>query len=181
MAEPHPKGKQPSAPKNPSRLKNQVNPESVPDDVASEHASYQVLDSQTVVPETQYDDSENFGHAMENRSDYGELPLSPYTAALLDRSTIKKSTEPIGIDPFADVPYFDRAFDRLPREESVRFTFAQPKKSVASSQLESKAKAMNIISQPTVEFSPALNVTTDALHQTVNGECTGDLPCTGFY
>jgi hypothetical protein len=169
MAEPHPKGKQPSAPRKPSRLKNQVNPESIADDVESEQASFQVPDNQTVVAKTQYND--NLIHTMENESEYGEMPLSPNTAALLDHSTIKKSTETTGTDPFV-VTFFtkDHTCDRFPSEDSVRFSFAQPKKTVASSQLEPKPKVTITTSQPTVESSLATNVATNTRHQTTSGE-----------
>jgi hypothetical protein len=181
MAEPHPKGKQPSAPSKPSRLKNQVNPESIPDDVASEHASFQVPDSQAVVPETQCGDSEHLAHTMEGVSQYSNLPLSPNTAALLDWSTIKKSTETIDASPIA-VTFLskDRTLDRVASAPEVPFSFEQPKKLVTLSQLEPKSKFTYARSQPIVKSIAVPKVTADALHQTAISEYIGDHLCTGF-
>jgi hypothetical protein len=109
------------------------------------------------------------------------LPLSPNTAALLDWSTIKKSTETIDASPIA-VTFLskDRTLDRVASASEVPFSFEQPKKLVALLQLEPKSKSTRTKSQPIAKCIPAPKVTANALHQTATSEYTGDLPCTGF-
>jgi hypothetical protein len=59
----------------------------------------QAPDSQTVIPETQLDDRA-YGQAHDSKCDRDE-PLSPNSAAILDRTAAKKGTEKTEASPFA--------------------------------------------------------------------------------
>jgi hypothetical protein len=122
MAEPPLKGKQPSMKCKPSRLRNEVNPESTDDERASEFHTVQALDSQVLVPETQ------LGYPESNETDKKCL-LSPRTAAMIDRNIVSKRTElkkPVDIT----VNYLSRPAEpsdsiSTPKFD-VRFQFGQP-------------------------------------------------------
>jgi hypothetical protein len=138
MAEP-PAGKQPAKRLKPSRLKYEVRAESTDDENLSEAGPVQLPESQTVVPETQLE------HHLDHKSKHGD-PLSPSSAALLDRNTHEKSSQ---IIDFTSFPV--RLFSKEPFSNgssaapvsSVGFSFGQPKK--AASKTPPKIEAVMLL------------------------------------
>jgi hypothetical protein len=123
MAVPPSKQKQLSADYKPSRLRQQVNLESTDDERAPESHSIQSPDSQIAVPETQLERSEDI------RTDE-QATLSPKTAAILKRTTVRKGTESAEPIEFFTGQFFSRpptsGKSSLTPEPAVRFTFGQP-------------------------------------------------------
>jgi hypothetical protein len=123
MAELPSRRKQPTTKYKPSRLRQEINAESTDDEGVSEALSAQVPDSQIVVPETQCE------HPATNEPK-DEASLSPRSAAMLERNTIKRNTEftkpsdsifkklesPFGLSERTSTP-----------DSSVGFCFEQPK------------------------------------------------------
>ena len=98
MAELPSKGKQPVKRHKPSRLRNEIRPESTDDERRSERRTILEPHSDTVIPDTQPEQNER----IENQSDYGEeVLLSPNSAAMLERNAVKKTKEPSGPASFA--------------------------------------------------------------------------------
>jgi hypothetical protein len=122
MAEPPLKGKHPSTKCKPSRLRNEVNPESTDDERASEFHTVQAPDSQVLVPETQ------LGYPEGNETD-NKCPLSPGTAAMLDRNTVSKRAEskkPVDLTVnYLSRPTLSSESISTPKVD-VRFQFGQP-------------------------------------------------------
>jgi hypothetical protein len=125
MAVPPSKRKQLSVDYKPSRLRQEVNLESTDDERAPNPHSIQSPDSQTAVPETQFE------HPEDVRTDE-QAPLSPGTTATLERTTVRKNTE--SVKPLA--PFTGQFLSRPPAsgesvlrpEPEVHFTFGQPPK-----------------------------------------------------
>jgi hypothetical protein len=144
MAMPPSKGKHPSAEYKPSRLRQQVNPESTDDERVPESHSIQSPDSQIVVPESQFD------HPEDIRTDE-QAPLSPRTTAMLERTTVRKNTESAKpLETFTGQLFSRPAVfgeSTLRQEPAVRFTFGQPPNAA-------KKPALNVghmVAQPDIE------------------------------
>jgi hypothetical protein len=144
MAELPFKGRRPTTKYKPSRLRQEVNVESTNDEGISEALSAQLPDSQIVVPETQCEH-------LEDSEPANEHSLSPRSAALLNRNTIKKKIE----SPSPS----DSAFNMLKNpfgmnersstlDPPTGFCFEQPK---AAKKLSQNIGALKV--QPTLESS----------------------------
>ncbi|KAF1850209.1 uncharacterized protein K460DRAFT_350291 [Cucurbitaria berberidis CBS 394.84] len=98
------KGKQPAKTHKPSRLRNEVRPESTDDERDVEKHNIQVPHSDSVIPDTQLQQDERIdgvGHRFDKRSDYGEeVPLSPNSADIIERNAVRKMTEALEPAPF---------------------------------------------------------------------------------
>ncbi|KAJ4378000.1 hypothetical protein N0V83_000830 [Neocucurbitaria cava] len=91
MADPPPKGRKPTKRLKPSRLRNEIRPESTDDERDPQRLTIQVPHSDTIIPETQLGQTEGSDH----RSDYGDdMLLSPNSAAVLKRNAVKKAIGP---------------------------------------------------------------------------------------
>jgi hypothetical protein len=172
MAELSAGGKQPHY--KPSRLKNQVSLESGDEDRTLEVVPVQAPDSQVVIPETQFDQNQEVGHALDNESDHGDVILSPKSAAILERNAVKKKNETIDT-PFA-VTLFTK--DRISKENStlpiasVGFSFGQPKRAAMSSQFEAMPSKVGVTTpQSVAEPSLVPKDIKGPLHQVANSEC----------
>jgi hypothetical protein len=142
-----PAGKQPAKRLKPSRLKYEVRAESTDDEKLSEAGPVQVPDSQTIVPETQLE------HQLDHKSKHGD-PLSPFSAALLDRNTHKKSSQIIDSSSFPVRLFSKESFFNGSSPgpvSSVGFSFGQPKK--AASKIPPKVEAATLLpaEAPTAE------------------------------
>lgn len=82
------KEKPPARRQQPSRLRHEIHQDSTDDERASKQQSIQVLNSQTVIPETQLGHAQN----IDKESDYGE-PLTPTSAAVIENYGVKKVSE----------------------------------------------------------------------------------------
>jgi hypothetical protein len=146
MAE-FPTGKQPIKCYNPSRLRQEIQAESTDDERESEAGPVQFPANQTVVPETQLQ------HHQDHKTNRGNL-LSPSSAALLDRTTHKKSsqiidTSSLPVKFFSKGPFFNGS--SAASVSSVGFSFGQPKK--AASKTPPKAEIATL--QPAAEAPTA--------------------------
>ena len=117
MAKPTPREQQPAKRQPASRLKNQVDQDSADDERASGSSKVQVPDSQFCVPETQLGEPQN------------NDPLSPRSAALLERASVKKSDEAKDPPPLVFKLLTKDSYAHGP---SVGFTFGQPTKPVSN-------------------------------------------------
>lgn len=117
MATPTPHEQQPAKRQPASRLRNQVDQESVDDERASASSKVRVPDSQFFVPKTQLGEPQN------------NDPLSPRSAALLERASVKKSAETKDSPALVFKPLTKDSYAHGP---SVRFTFGQPAKAASN-------------------------------------------------
>ena len=98
MAELPSKGKQPAKRLKPSRLRNEIRPESTNNEGGSVKLIIQEPDSETLIPETQL----GLNDGIDHQTDYGEeVLLSPNSVAVLERNAIKKPTGPLAPAPCA--------------------------------------------------------------------------------
>jgi hypothetical protein len=142
-----PAGKQPAKRLKPSRLKYQVRSESTDDEKLSEAGPVQAPDSQTVIPETQLE------HHLDHKPKHGD-PLSPSSAALLDRNTHKKSSQMIDstsfpVRLFSKEPFFNGS--SLGPVSSVGFSFGQPKKAASKTPPNVEAAPLLPAGPPTAD------------------------------
>ncbi|KAF2825351.1 hypothetical protein CC86DRAFT_383251 [Ophiobolus disseminans] len=119
MAELLPKGKQPATRRPPSRLRHEVHIESTDYERAPEDMLIQAPDSQTVVPETRFEET-NCGMDDPTESDYGE-PLTPTSAAVVVKLAAEQGPKKSEPSPFAVRLFSKDAFSSQPE---VRFSFS---------------------------------------------------------
>ncbi|KAG9187532.1 hypothetical protein G6011_05403 [Alternaria panax] len=84
----------------PSRLRNQVHPESTDDERDRNKNTVHAPNSETVIPETQPDRDGNYHHDDPGPDNESDSSLSPNSAAFLERTAVKKKTQTIGPIPF---------------------------------------------------------------------------------
>ncbi|CAO2647639.1 Nn.00g085610.m01.CDS01 [Neocucurbitaria sp. VM-36] len=128
MAELPSKGKQPAKRLKPSRLRNEIRPESTDDERGSVKHIIQEPDSETHIPATQL--GQNDG--MDHQTDYAEeVLLSPNSAAVLERNAIKKTVGPSAPAPCA-IPFLTKESLGLGSNSalspSLFFAFGQARK-----------------------------------------------------
>jgi hypothetical protein len=129
MAEHGARGQQPPKRNKPSRLRYEMQADSRDDQGVTAGNCVQVPDSQTVIPETQLDNG-TYGQAHDKEFDRGE-PLSPNSAAILDRTAAKKGTETIASSPIT-VTYLTKDSFSNPSGSAPlpTFSFSQAKRTV---------------------------------------------------
>jgi hypothetical protein len=145
----------------PSPLRNEVRAESVVEERRLERSPIRAPDSQYVIRETQLE------HHQDNESDYGD-PLSPSSAALLDRTAVKKSIEMTEPSSLLFTPLLKESILTLSSSApatSVGFTFGQPKK--ANSKIPPRPEAP--VTQPETKASAAV-------HSGDGGKCLSPYP-----
>jgi hypothetical protein len=138
MGDPPVAGKQPAKQLKPSRLRNEVNPESISEESATKYNAIQVPGSQTVIPETQL---EHYADTVP-----GSDPLSPSDAALLERTALpRKGKEPMSVSDFPlDFKYLSK--DNLLSQSTsaippVAFSFGQARQMTAKVLLTAEGTA----------------------------------------
>lgn len=153
MAELARRGQLPPKQLRPSRLKYEIHPGSTDDEGSTTESLVQATDSQIVIPETQLDEGA-YVQPHENESDYGE-PLSPNSAAILERTAAKKGTESSAADPFTVKFLTKDGFSSESKSASTpTFSFSQARKTAKT---PPKVEA-------TTSHPPALTSPTDKEH-----------------
>jgi hypothetical protein len=118
----------------PSRLRNEIRPESTNDKRDTQKHVVQVPHSDTIVLETQLDDNgrfdaTDFDLGLTNKPDDGEVPLSPRSAAMLERNTATKKTQPPESTPLTIKLLSKIDFSKRVDSSSVpSFSFGRPTK-----------------------------------------------------
>lgn len=122
MADPPPKGRRPTKRLKPSRLRNEIRPESTDDERDPQRHTIQVPHNDTIIPETQLGQTEGSDH----RSDCGDdMLLSPNSAAVLKRNTVEKVIGPSASAPCAIKLLTKEAFElRGTSQSSPSFSFS---------------------------------------------------------
>ena len=87
------RGEQLPKEQNPSRLRNEVRPQSTDDERDRRSTAVQVPNSDTIVPETQPGHAGDFHRDDPVADNESEFSLSPNSAALLERTAVTKKTE----------------------------------------------------------------------------------------
>ena len=117
------KGKPPTKPHNPSRLRNEVLADSVSDERAGEQSRVQVPDSDVIIPETQPDNGDV------DATDWPDEPMSPKSYAVLSRNQIFKRGETLATS--LDVQLLSRPSQDEPSAPPSNFFF-KPARTVLS-------------------------------------------------
>jgi hypothetical protein len=163
MAEFPPRGSQPRKRQQPSRLRHEVNPDWIEDEIDLGDQSVQVVVSQIVVPETQLEYPEDIRRGATGGMDDDE-PLSPSSAAMLDKNAVKKGPEKSAPSPFQIKLFSKDAFSH----PEVPFSFAsQARKAPSIAPSQTKPNS----SQPAVEARPSLGSLSMAPSKPADSAC----------
>ncbi|CAN9360182.1 unnamed protein product [Alternaria alternata] len=103
------RGEQLPKEQNPSRLRNEVRPESTDDERDPRSTAIQVPNSDTIVPETQPGHAGDFHCGDPVADNESEFSLSPNSVALLERTAVTKKTETTQC-----IPFFGKLLSRNP-------------------------------------------------------------------
>ncbi|CAN9289314.1 unnamed protein product [Alternaria alternata] len=103
------RGEQLPKEQNPSRLRNEVRPESTDDERDRRSTAIQVPNSDTIVPETQPGHAGDFHCGDPVADNESEFSLSPNSVALLERTAVTKKTETTQC-----IPFFGKLLSRNP-------------------------------------------------------------------
>lgn len=148
----------PAKQKPPSGLRREYRPSSADNECMLTEPSVQVYDSQTVVPETQFEYDHNGGDADGQRGP-GDPPLTPTSAAFVDKVAVKKGPAKTESSPFTAKLLAKENYHRPP---DVGFSWA-PRVGKAPDNAPAKAKSLPF--QPIMDDGPTVGSLNDVANQ----------------
>jgi hypothetical protein len=147
-----PKGKAPTKPLPPSRLRNEVRQDATDDEYADGENHVRVPDSDSVIPETQLhhveDDADDFGDDLPPDTGGLDLCMSPNSHALIIRNQFVKKGEPSGTA--VNVRFLSRPIQNTPSPPPSHFFYPPPRKAPPTRALKPEAAAVAKLAEANV-------------------------------
>jgi hypothetical protein len=176
------KGKPPTKPHYPSRLRNEVLAESVTEDEPHKESHVEVPGSDTVIPETQLDDKEYDLNDIDDDREPGDggsdHPMSPKSHALLSRNQASMNCKVLA--PLPEIQFLSRPSDG--DAPNTSFSFKPPKKTHRTQIPEDETTSLQDIhttAGTAPDFITVVKTNGESTLAKVIRTCSANLPCIG--